>query len=782
MSNSYLDFDLEIGKGKNGTYSVSARWQGNEAWHDAHLPPNLDPSELRQQIESAVLESPLRRRRPSADNEAFVQNFGQKLFDFALDGEVLAQWRACQRIAKSQKLEGVRLRLRILDPELACLPWEYLYDNSLRDFIALDPTLPLVRYLQHLHAAAPLKVNTPLRILGMVASPINLQSLNVDEEKQRVEQAVASLQAAGKLELVWLPGDGALDLQSALRKGPWHIFHFIGHGDFDPRRNEGYLALCNPISKQAEPLYTTHLVRLLAAQSNHLRFVLLNACESARGNSTDIFSSTAEMLINRDIPAVLAMQYAITDRAGTLFAQQLYQSLADGLPIDRGVAEARNALALADSQNLEWGVPVLHMRSPDGILFEVEKSGKVEDGQSGERAANLPTERSVQTVELENRSKETVGATYPKQIAFTPQTLIAYALAVAMLLVAGWLGWPYWHGEGSQIQPLTTATETASIASAPAQEVTSAEKPPQNAMIGTIWTEPTTGIAFVYVPAGEFLMGSTAQQIKDAGELCKKYDKNCDVAGYNNESPQSLITTSAFWIGVTEISNSQFRQFTDDAGYSTQSYWTESGWKWRNDNDIHQPACLSDSNLNLDNHPVVCITWYEAMAYVAWLKAKTGLEVRLPSEAEWEKAARGKDGLIYPWGDTFDGSRMNYCDSNCLNVWKEMSTNDGYAKTAPVGSFLADVSPYGALDMAGNVWEWNSTAWGGCNSNPGYSYPYLAGDGREDPNVEGCHLLRGGSWGDSPNYVRSAARNWGPPTDQFDSTGFRVVIASSPER
>ena len=156
MTNSYLDFDLEIGRNNDGIYSVQARWQGNEAYHEATLPSDSDPTRLRKEIEEAVLDSPLRRRRAFSSNEETVRYWGQRLFDFALSGEVLAQLRACQRAAKSQSHEGVRLRLRILDPELAGLPWEYLYDSRLRDFIALDPTLPIVRYLHHPQAVPPL--------------------------------------------------------------------------------------------------------------------------------------------------------------------------------------------------------------------------------------------------------------------------------------------------------------------------------------------------------------------------------------------------------------------------------------------------------------------------------------------------------------------------------------------------------------------------------------------------------------------------------------------------
>jgi CHAT domain-containing protein len=177
----------------------------------------------------------------------------------------------------------------------------------------------------------------------MIASPYDLPELDVARERKQLEKALAGAQERGAaIEIHWLPGQTATDLQRALRRAehdPYHIFHFIGHGSFDAQRQEGALWLADGQGR-AWPLLATQLARLLG-DHRALRLAVLNACEGARGNDLDVFSSTAATLVRRGVPAVLAMQYEISDTAALLLAEWFYESLAEGLPVDAAVAEAR---------------------------------------------------------------------------------------------------------------------------------------------------------------------------------------------------------------------------------------------------------------------------------------------------------------------------------------------------------------------------------------------------------------------------------------------------------
>ena len=203
----------------------------------------------------------------------------------------------------------------------------------------------------------------------MIASPSDLEPLDVERERRRVEDALAGLGRDGLVELTWLEGQTWRDLQRAMRGGPWHVFHFVGHGSFDTNRDEGIIVLVDDDGRSRR-LMAGELARLLAVHRT-LRLAVLNACEGARGGGLDIFSSTASILVRRGIPAVLAMQYEITDRAAVEFARGFYEAVADGLPVDAAVSEARQAVSLAVTNTVEWGTPVLHMRAPDGLLFNL---------------------------------------------------------------------------------------------------------------------------------------------------------------------------------------------------------------------------------------------------------------------------------------------------------------------------------------------------------------------------------------------------------------------------
>ena len=229
------------------------------------------------------------------------------------------------------------LVLRVRPPELARLPWEFLFDPSQGDYLGL--TMPLVRYPQVLAPRQPLQVAPPLRILGMVARPGDQHALDTGEEQQRLWTALATLQREGLVELEWVAGQTYNDLEDALDNGPWHVFHFIGHGGYDRAADEGVLALADETGR-TQPVGADDISRLLA-EHHPLRLVMPNACDTGRGSAADAFSSTAAALICREIPAVVAMQFEITDSAAIRFAQTFYQHVAKRRPVDDSVMRAR---------------------------------------------------------------------------------------------------------------------------------------------------------------------------------------------------------------------------------------------------------------------------------------------------------------------------------------------------------------------------------------------------------------------------------------------------------
>jgi hypothetical protein len=366
---NYLDFDLEIGAGIGRAYPVAvvgspageARATMRFPFDDAALSAHLNT------VQAALLSSgqPLRQAGQA------VQDFGQQLFEALFTGDVRSCYDVSQREAARHDDRGLRVKLRIQAPDLAALPWEYLYDPRQGEYVCLSRSTPLVRYLELPQVIQPLQIKPPLRILCMIASPSDLDPLDVARERGRIAEALQGLQASGLVELTWLEGQTWRDLQHAMRGGPWHIFHFIGHGGFDPRSEEGVLALADEQGKLS--LMTATQMGHLLADHRSLRLALLNACEGARGDQRDLFSSTAATLARRGIPAVLAMQYEITDKAAIECTRSFYEALADGMPVDAAVSEARKAISLGIANTLEWGTPVLYMRTPDGALFEVAK-------------------------------------------------------------------------------------------------------------------------------------------------------------------------------------------------------------------------------------------------------------------------------------------------------------------------------------------------------------------------------------------------------------------------
>jgi formylglycine-generating enzyme required for sulfatase activity len=216
------------------------------------------------------------------------------------------------------------------------------------------------------------------------------------------------------------------------------------------------------------------------------------------------------------------------------------------------------------------------------------------------------------------------------------------------------------------------------------------------------------------------------------------------------EKPLHKLYLDTFWIARTPVTNVKYQLFVEATGHRQPIHWEEGQ--------------IRDG---FEQHPVVNVNWGDVLAYCRWLSQVTGKTIALPSEAEWEKAARGVQAKReYPWGDAFEAGRANTQEA-------------GIGRTNPVGSYLGGASPYGVLDMSGNVFEWTRSLWGSNYSKPDFGYPYVAGDGRENLDGWGLRVLRGGSWYSDKSWSGCAARNRSSPVSNhlFEYHGFRVVVS-----
>ncbi|UCH59398.1 MAG: SUMF1/EgtB/PvdO family nonheme iron enzyme [Anaerolineales bacterium] len=264
----------------------------------------------------------------------------------------------------------------------------------------------------------------------------------------------------------------------------------------------------------------------------------------------------------------------------------------------------------------------------------------------------------------------------------------------------------------------------------------------------------------IHIPEGTFLMG-TGSRLVDWLADRYAWAAQWKVKGrFSREQPQHPVILGSYAIGRYPITVGDYRQFIQSGGYTDAAYWTEAGWRWLQESARKVPKAWQDEKwTSLGKLPVVGVCWHEACAYCHWLASLTGVPYRLPSEAEWEKAAGGADGRPYPWGQEFDPLRCN-----------TRAGNQGH--TTPVGEYSpAGDSPYGCVDMIGNVSEWTLSLF--------KPYPYQRDDGREDHNAAGVRATRGGSWFSPDFRARLQARGMSSPEFSDEDLGFRCAYTIS---
>jgi hypothetical protein len=375
----YVDFDIQISRdGDRYLAEVRSSPAGTSSRNVVQWPFENEKHEmLLLKLENAILRGRGYRSGPISGEERILREFGSEVYQavFRDTKEISDLFAASRAIVESNPdLEGLRVKLRVEPPELAMLPWEYVFDASAgKDkYLCLKDKSPVVRFLDVPGVnARQVNLHRPLRILCMIANPgHDWELLDTEAERRVIDDALKNLPKAA-VSYRWVQGGAPDDLFSIMQDGPWDVFHFIGHGGTDTyldsdgsTRTEGYLVMQDGLG-EAVKVSASRLSETL--EDGKVRLAVLNCCESGRGSA---FSSAAAALVKDGVPLVVAMQFPITNDAASRFSGMFYQSLVRGHSIEKALTISRRFMRL--NSNVEWGIPVLFTRATSCALFEAD--------------------------------------------------------------------------------------------------------------------------------------------------------------------------------------------------------------------------------------------------------------------------------------------------------------------------------------------------------------------------------------------------------------------------
>ena len=745
----YLDFDLLI----EPTDATATTYRARVLYSPAgQTETSFAPPLIELELENFLLSvgRPRRGLRAIGSPEMVrARTVGRKLYEALFNGPVYACLLRSLDLAE-EKGHGLRIRLRLASaPALADLPWEYLYDPSLNRFLSHSVSTPVVRFLDLPRRSGPLAISPPLKVLVVIANPTDVEPLDVEAEWGKVQASLSALEQRGLVQITRLPTATLAALQRQLRRSEAHILHVVAHGGFNHQTQEGVLLLEDEQGR-SRLVSGNQLGTLLHDHRASLRLALLNACEGARTALSDPFAGVAQQLVQQGLPAVVAMQFEITDRAAITLAESFYEALADGYPVDAALGEARKAI-YTSGNDIEWGTPVLYLRAADGLLFQIEETKEQTARGREQRAKSRKPSRSRSGAASRTGDGEVKDAGVQEQVEPGRAPAHGATATTAPATEPAQVARPE-QPDAETAKQENKATEDkgleeqAHAKTEPTQDratPAAASAQPRQSKIQT--QESKIDFDWVTIPAGPFWMGS---------------DRNDDPDAFDNEFPQHWLNLPEFRIARTPVTVAQFARFVQDTGYRTTAEqkgtahtwvhtWDSSAWKEWQYVYWAQPRGVGSDVKQKQDHPVTCVSWDDVLEFCCWA------DVRLPTEAEWEKAARGTDKRIYPWGNLLP-------DETCCNF------DNRLYDTTPVENYARATSPYGLLDMAGNVWEWTSTK---CSAN------YQNYRNRVDNNLDGQHprIVRGGSFRNHHQMVRCAARDCNEPFRAKSSLGFRVV-------
>lgn len=346
---TYRNFDISV-EGRDGSYSVQVL--SSPAGEGKHsVLANINELEA------------IYHRFISRPSNHDLRDIGIYLFDFIFAGDVHKRFSESLGTIIGENI-GIRIRLRLLPQELVILPWELMYDNERRLFLALSKNISIVRYLPVPEPIKPLKDIKPVRIAVVVTKPIDQSSLNSMGEMTAISDALAPLMEKNLVTITFIEKATKAKVREILFD-QYHVFYFIGHGAFE--NEKGYLVFED--EKGYTDLIDAETLSLLLRNTS-IRLALLNSCEGAKASRNDIFLGIAHSLVNAGIPAVIAMQLPILDKSAVVFAKEFFHRFIESKTLDECIASSREVLALNDGiDQPNWVSPVLFMRTEDGNVL-----------------------------------------------------------------------------------------------------------------------------------------------------------------------------------------------------------------------------------------------------------------------------------------------------------------------------------------------------------------------------------------------------------------------------
>lgn len=436
----YRTLNVRVEHLREHTYEAIVHGPGGDGRVQFDIPADMPDLEA---VAVAVSRPRSARRRIETTESALAREFGQRLFDLVFQGTARDVMRMSLAEARNDE-QGLRVMLELEGaPHLRNVPWELLWDRP--KFISTSAYTPIVRYVDLPLRPRPLAVEPPLRVLGMISSPGDVRSLDTDGERALLDEACGSLDEQNLLEIDWVEEASLRGLLDRLNSGTYHVFHFIGHGDFDESAADGVLLFEGPAGR-SHRVTGTELGTILS-DHHALRLAVVNACEGAR--IADDWGGIAGSLMQYGLPAVIAMQFEISDDAALSFARCFYSSVARNHPVDEALADARRGM-FADGYGLEWATPVMFTSVADCRLFDVRweqaRAAPPKLSMSLEAQAAAGGGEPTWRLELKNDGKRDLKELQPLAEDGRPLAK-PFALAPGERRTVTWTGAPQHDGE-----------------------------------------------------------------------------------------------------------------------------------------------------------------------------------------------------------------------------------------------------------------------------------------------------------------------------------------------